>query len=194
MENIEESVINHNLDDNTTILSSNSNISSNRKIKSFVQSQNKKLLFSDRASSCKHIILNKSLLNNSSLLDSVEDCSKSFENGKIVSVRKCDSSKNLFINKLIHLKSNKYQSDKKMIKNENEAKSFDLIDKFNKNLIKNKYSFNEYNYYNYNNNLLPELKKPHLPKFTKLIKKNGIWIKSNLPMRINFAKNNSAIG
>ena len=194
LENIEESVINHNLDDNTTILSSNSNISSNRKIKSFVQCQNKKLLFSDRASSCKHIILNKSLLNNSSLLDSVEDCSKSFENGKIVSVRKCDSSKNLFINKLIHLKSNKYQSDKKMIKNENEAKSFDLIDKFNKNLIKNKYSFNEYNYYNYNNNLLPELKKPHLPKFTKLIKKNGIWIKSNLPMRINFAKNNSAIG
>ncbi len=192
MENIEESVINHNLDDNTTILSSNSNISSNRKIKSFVQSQNKKILFSDRASSCKHIILNKSLLNNSSLLDSVEDCSKSFENGKIVSVRKCDSSKNLFINKMIHVKLKKYQSFNKMIKNENEAKSFDLINKFNKNLIKNRGYSNEYNYYN-NKHLLPEVKKPLLPKYTKLIKRNGLWVKANLPMRINFSKNNSSI-
>ena len=190
--NIEESVINKNLDDNSIGLSSNSNISSNRKIKSFIESQYKKNLLSDRASSCRQIILNKSLLNNSSLLDSVDDLNKSFENIKINSMRKYDNSKNLFINKIIHGKLKKYQSFNKMIKNENEAKSFDLINKFNKNLIKNRGYSNEYNYYN-NKHLLPEVKKPLLPKYTKLIKRNGLWVKANLPMRINFSKNNSSI-
>lgn len=88
----------------------------------------------------------------------------------------------------VRLKKN--QSFTKMIKSENEAKSFDLIDKFNKNLIKNRGIYNDYNYYN-NKNILPELKKPLLPKFTKLIKRNGLLVKSNLPLRINFAKNNS---
>ena len=191
MENNDESVINQNNDDNSIIDLSSSNISVNRKIQnSFLQSQNKKNLLSDRAYSFNQIILNKSLLNNSSLLDSVDDYNKSFENDKINSLKINYSLKNLFINKMNNVRLKKNQSFTKMIKNENEAKSFDLIDKFNKNLIKNRGIYNDYNYYN-NKNILPELKKPLLPKFTKLIKRNGLLVKSNLPLRINFAKNNS---
>ena len=191
MENNDESVINQNNDDNSIIDLSSSNISVNRKIQnSFLQSQNKKNLLSDRAYSFNQIILNKSLLNNSSLLDSVDDYNKSFENDKINSLKINYSLKNLFINKMNNVRLKKNQSFTKMIKSENEAKSFDLIDKFNKNLIKNRGIYNDYNYYN-NKNILPELKKPLLPKFTKLIKRNGLLVKSNLPLRINFAKNNS---
>ena len=191
MENNDESVINQNNDDNSIIDLSSSNISVNRKIQnSFLQSQNKKNLLSDRAYSFNQIILNKSLLNNSSLLDSVDDYNKSFENDKINSLKINYSLKNLFINKMNNVRLKKNQSFTKMIKSENEAKSFDLIDKFNKNLIKNRGIYNDYNYYN-NKNILPELKKPLLPKFTKLIKRNGLLVKSNLPLRINFTKNNS---
>lgn len=191
MESNDESVINQNNDDNSIIDLSSSNISVNRKIQnSFLQSQNKKNLLSDRAYSFNQIILNKSLLNNSSLLDSVDDYNKSFENDKINSLKINYSLKNLFINKMNNVRLKKNQSFTKMIKSENEAKSFDLIDKFNKNLIKNRGIYNDYNYYN-NKNILPELKKPLLPKFTKLIKRNGLLVKSNLPLRINFAKNNS---
>ena len=66
-------------------------------------------------------------------------------------------------------------------------KTYDEVDKFNLNLLKKKSIINPY-IHKKKNQSLPEL-KPILPKYNKLEKRNGIWVKSELPLRINFNKN-----
>ena len=177
--NFEENNSNNNFDDNNTLFSS-SFIGSNNKVKNDLLNK-EKTLFSDKAYSCKHIILNKSILNNSSLLDSVDDYNKSYDIDKLSFLRKNESTKNFFMKKInLSMRNNGNFSSK-------GKKTYDEVDKFNLNLLKKKSIINPY-IHKKKNQSLPEL-KPILPKYNKLEKRNGIWVKSELPLRINFNKN-----
>ena len=96
----------------------------------------------------------------------------------------------------------KYLNERKKLLNENDKffkksnNSFDVINKFNYNLVKNKNleekEIKGFYYLNNNNNIneFPSLKLPMKPNYNKLIKINGIWQKIKFPMRINHEKNN----
>ena len=96
----------------------------------------------------------------------------------------------------------KYLNERKKLLNENDKffkksnNSFDVINKFNYNLVKNKNleekEIKGFYYLNNNNNIneFPSLKLPMKPNYNKLIKINGIWQKIKFPIRINHEKNN----
>ena len=172
-----------NYDDNSLL--SNSSNNSNQKIKSF-KIKSKKISSSDRISSCNQIFLSKSIPNYSSLLDSVDD----FEiNSNNKTLKKYGSYKSFFWKKMVDLKiRNKNKNIKKK-----EHKTFSLINNFNINLVKNHGKRNENDLFTQvNKQLLPEL-KPVIPKYSSFVKRNGILVKYDLPLRINYGKNHSDI-
>ena len=171
----ENNNLNKNNDDNSNLSSNSSN--SNSKIKSYLNYSLNKNLLSDKNYSFNHIILNKSLLGNSSLLDSVDDYEQYYDSELMNSLRKSGSCKNFEIKKLFNFKRKFF---KKNISQ--EQRSDHLINNFNINLVQNNINVSDLNDIKYKN--LPNL-KPILPKYRKLIKKNGIVIKSDIPSRMN---------
>ena len=171
-----------NYDDNSLLSSSSNN--SNQKINNFSNKLSK--IYSDRISSCNQIILSKSIPNNSSLLDSVDDY-ENISNTKII--RKNASCKKFFLKKMVDLKIRNKNKELK----EKEHKTFNLINKFNLNLVKNQGNLNEKELLSQRNKqILPEL-KPVIPKYSSFVKRNGILVKCELPLRINYGKNHSGI-
>ena len=172
-----------NYDDNSLL--SNSSNNSNQKIKSF-KIKSKKISSSDRISSCNQIFLSKSIPNYSSLLDSVDD----FElNSNNKTLKKYGSYKSFFWKKMVDLKIRNKNKDLK----KKEHKTFSLINNFNINLVKNHGKRNENDLFTQvNKQLLPEL-KPVIPKYSSFVKRNGILVKYDLPLRINYGKNHSDI-
>ena len=171
-----------NYDDNSLLSSSSNN--SNQKINNFSNKLSK--VYSDRISSCNQIILSKSIPNNSSLLDSVDDY-ENISNTKII--RKNASCKKFFLKKMVDLKIRNKNKELK----EKEHKTFNLINKFNLNLVKNQGNLNEKELLSQRNKqILPEL-KPVIPKYSSFVKRNGILVKCELPLRINYGKNHSGI-
>ena len=171
-----------NYDDNSLLSSSSNN--SNQKINNFSNKLSK--IYSDRISSCNQIILSKSIPNNSSLLDSVDDY-ENISNTKII--RKNASCKKFFLKKMVDLKIRNKNKELK----EKEHKTFNLINKFNLNLVKNQGNLNEKELLSQRNKqILPEL-KPVIPKYSSFVKRNGILVKYDLPLRINYGKNHSDI-
>ena len=98
----ENNNINKNNDDNSNLSSNSSN--SNSKIKSYLNYSLNKNLLSDKNYSFNHIILNKSLLGNSSLLDSVDDYEQYYDSELMNSLRKSGSCRNFEIKKLFNFK------------------------------------------------------------------------------------------
>ena len=76
---------------------------------------------------------------------------------------------------------------------EKEHKTFNLINKFNLNLVKNQGNLNEKELLSQRNKqILPEL-KPVIPKYSSFVKRNGILVKCELPLRKKNKKNHSGI-
>ena len=172
-----------NYEDNSLL--SNSSNNSNKKNKNVINNKLSKM-HSDRFLSSNQIILSKSIPNNSSLLDSVDDYDK-VSNTK--TLRKYGSCKKFFLKKMIDFKIRNKNKDL----NGKEHKTFNLINTFNINLVKNKGNVNEKNLLSQRNTqILPEL-KPVIPKYSSFVKRNGILVKCELPLRINYGKNHSGI-
>ncbi len=128
-----------------------------------------------------------------------------FQNNNNSSYIKNSNSNKTILNESVFSKDYfkiKYLNERKKLLNENDKffkksnNSFDVINKFNYNLVKNKNleekEIKGFYYLNNNNNIneFPSLKLPMKPNYNKLIKINGIWQKIKFPMRINHEKNN----
>ena len=153
-------------------------------------------------SNSSSIFLNKSKSSINILLDAFD-----FQNNNNNSDNKNSINNNkTILNESIFSKDYfkiKYLNERKKLLNENDKfsrksnNSFDVINKFNYNLVKNKKNLEEkeikgFYYLNNNNNNnsdLPSLRLPIKPNYNKLIKINGIWQKIKFPMRINHEKN-----